>query len=183
MYGVVSKRLDYGKKYCHHSPSLEESKLQNSIVTAIMNNAKSNSEVLSKLKYHISLTLNGDTDEDRTLDYEIQIAKLDEEYDALLNQITADMQNFDVYEKQLEKIVMEKSNLKIEMEKLKSSKKNAITTQSRLDEIFQVIEGLRNHPLEFNNRLIRQIIDCIIVESKSKIKIVFTGGYEVEQEM
>ena len=52
-----------------------------------------------------------------------------------------------------------------------------------VDEIFQVIEGLRNHPLEFNNRLIRQIIDCIIVESKSKIKIVFTGGYEVEQEM
>lgn len=176
-------RLDYGKKYCHHSPSLEESKLQNAIVTAIMNNAKSNSEILNKLKYHISLTLNGDADEDKTLDYEIQIAKLDEEYAALLNQITADMQNFDVYEKQLEKIVMEKSNLKSEMEKLKSSKKNAITIQSRLDEIFQVIEGLKNHPLEFDNKLIRQIIDCIIVESKNKIKIVFTGGYEVEQEI
>ena len=28
-------RLDYGKKYCHHSPSIEENALKNAIMTAI----------------------------------------------------------------------------------------------------------------------------------------------------
>ncbi len=40
----------------------------------------------------------------------------------------------------------------------------------KLDEIFQILEGLKNHPLGFDNKLIRQIIDCIIVESKTKSK-------------
>jgi site-specific DNA recombinase len=37
--------------------------------------------------------------------------------------------------------------------------------------------------MEFNDVIIRQIIDCVIVESKEKIKVVFVGGYEVEQEL
>lgn len=37
--------------------------------------------------------------------------------------------------------------------------------------------------MEFNNVIIRQIIDGVIVESKEKIKVVFVGGYEVEQEL
>ncbi len=171
-------RLDYGKKYCHHSPSIEEGSLQNAIVTAIMNNAKSNSEVLSKIKYHISLALKGNAEEDKSLDYEVQIAKLDEEYTSLLKQITADTENYELYEKQLERIVLEKSKFQNKIAKYKSTKKNAITTQSRLDEIFQILDGLKNHPLEFDNKLIRQILDSVIVESKNKIKIVFAGGYE-----
>lgn len=37
--------------------------------------------------------------------------------------------------------------------------------------------------MEFNDVIIRQIIDCVIVESKEKINVVFVGGYEVEQEL
>ena len=33
-------RLDYGKKYCHHSPSIEESLLQDAVMRAIMQTAK-----------------------------------------------------------------------------------------------------------------------------------------------
>ena len=30
------------------------------------------------------------------------------------------------------------------------------------------------------NKLVRQIIECIVVESKEKIKVVFIGGTEIE---
>lgn len=43
-------RLDYGKKYCHHSPTVEESVLQKAIMYAIMVTAKQNIEVLKTLK-------------------------------------------------------------------------------------------------------------------------------------
>ena len=37
--------------------------------------------------------------------------------------------------------------------------------------------------MEFNDVIIRQIIDCVIVESKEKIKVVLVGGYEAYSKM
>ena len=176
-------RLDYGKKYCHHSPSVEESVLQNAIVQAVQNNIGKCSEVLEKLKQHIKMGLSGEQTEDKTIDIQIEIARLDKEYVDLLNQITADIENAEALESQLEEIIIKKHSLQNELQIYENSNSKQANTKTRLDEIFQIIEGLKNHPMEFNDVIIRQIIDCIIVESKEKIKVVFVGGYEVEQRL
>ena len=44
----------------------------------------------------------------------------------------------------------------------------------------RILDGLQNHPMEYNDKLVRQIIECIVVESKEKIKVVFIGGTEIE---
>lgn len=176
-------RLDYGKKYCHHSPSLEESVLQSAIVQAVQNNIGKCSEVLEKLKQHIRIGLSGEQTEDKTIDIQIEIARLDKEYDDLLNRITSDMENAEALESQLEEIVLKKHSLQKELQIYENSSSRQTNTKTRLDEIFQIIEGLKNHPMEFNNVILRQIIDGVIVESKEKIKVVFVGGYEVEQEL
>lgn len=54
------------------------------------------------------------------------------------------------------------------------------SAKSRLDEIYTILDGLQNHPMEYNDKLVRQIIECIVVESKEKIKVVFIGGTEIE---
>ncbi len=86
-------------------------------------------------------------------------------------------------ESQLEEIIIKKHSLQNELQIYENSNSKQANTKTRLDEIFQIIEGLKNHPMEFNDVIIRQIIDCIIVESKEKIKVVFVGGYEVEQRL
>ena len=53
--------------------------------------------------------------------------------------------------------------------------------KSRLDEIYDVLDRLKNHPMKFENSLLRQMLECVIIESKERIKVVFTGGLEVEQ--
>lgn len=176
-------RLDYGKKYCHHSPSVEESALQNAIVQAVQNNIGKCSEVLEKLKQHIRIGLSGEETEDKTIDIQIEIARLDKEYADLLNRITSDMKNAEALESQLEEIVLKKHSLQKELQIYENSSSRQANTKTRLDEISQIIEGLKYHPMEFNDVIIRQIIDCVIVESKKKIKVVFVGGYEVEQEL
>jgi hypothetical protein len=35
--------------------------------------------------------------------------------------------------------------------------------------------------MEFNNIITIKIIDCVIVKSKDKIKVIFLGGYWVKQ--
>ena len=48
---------------------------------------------------------------------------------------------------------------------------------------FTILDGMENHPLTFGNDIIRKILQCVIVESKEKIKEVFIGGLEVEAEV
>lgn len=54
------------------------------------------------------------------------------------------------------------------------------SAKSRLDEIFTMLDGLQNHPMEYDDTLVRQMIECVVVESKEKIKVVFIGGTEIE---
>ena len=47
-------RIEYAKKYCHNSPSVEESVLQRAVMAAIMETANQNAEVLRTLKTAVS---------------------------------------------------------------------------------------------------------------------------------
>lgn len=51
---------------------------------------------------------------------------------------------------------------------------------SRLDEIYSTIDLLRNHPLTYDDQFVREILECVLVESKDRITVVFKGGVEVE---
>ena len=174
-------RLDYGKKYCHHSPTIEESVLQNAIVTAIMNNAQQSSDVLSILKEHIRIGIQADEIEDNSLELLIEIAKLDEKYNELFNKMTADTEDIESIENQLIEIINKKHLLQARVEEIKNERTKRENAQSRLEQIYLILDGLKNHPMTYNDTLVRQILDTVVVESKYKIKVIFTGGDEVEQ--
>lgn len=42
---------------------------------------------------------------------------------------------------------------------------------------------MKNHPLTYDDGVIRQILQCVIIESKERIKVIFIGGMEVEAEV
>ncbi|MGN1202581.1 MAG: recombinase family protein [Eubacterium sp.] len=176
-------RLDYGKKYCHHSPTIEESVLQNAIVTAIMNNAQQSADVLSILKEHIRIGIQADEVEDNSLELLIEIAKLDEKYNELFNKMTADTEDIESIENQLIEIINKKHLLQARVEEIKNERIKRENAQSRLEQIYLILDGLKNHPMTYNDTLVRQILDTVVVESKDKIKVIFTGGYEAEQEL
>lgn len=58
---------------------------------------------------------------------------------------------------------------------------NVCNRKVMLDEIFTILDGLKNRPINYDDQLIRKIIERVILESKDKIKVVFIGGLEVEQ--
>lgn len=176
-------RLDYGKKYCKHSPTMDEKTLQNAIVEAILENAVKNSNLLSNLKHHISMGLCSENTEDKTIDIQIKIAKLNEEYNNLLSKLTADIDDIENIENQMVEVITKKHSLEQELEIYKQQQEKNKNLTSRLEQIFQIIETLKNHPLKYDDKIIRQIIDCVIVESKDKIKVVFVGGFEIIKEL
>lgn len=55
-----------------------------------------------------------------------------------------------------------------------------IISDSESDERIWVLQICNNHPMEYDDTLVRQIIECVVLESKEKIKVVFIGGTEIE---
>ena len=175
-------RLDYGKKYCHHSPSIEENMLQDAIMEAIMRTAKQNADVLKTLKLHIGMELSSGSAEDKSMDAQIRIAQLDAEIKKMLNAVSAEnVVNFD--EVRLTELAVEKHNLQKQLEDYAAVRQKRESTKSRLDEIFAILDGLQNHPMEYDDRLVRQMLECVVVESKEQIKVVFAGGLGVMQRL
>lgn len=172
-------RLDYGKKYCHHSPSIEENLLQDAVMRAIMQTAKQNIEVLKTLKIHIGMGLTDEVTEDKTLDIQIRIAEINAEFQKMLKAVSAD--NADgIDEERITELMNEKQRLTVQLEQYAAMRQKRESAKSRLDEIYTILDGLQNHPMEYDDKLVRQIIECVVVESKEKIKVVFIGGTEIE---
>jgi len=173
-------RLDYGKKYCKHSPSIEESVLQNAIMDAILKMAKENADVLKILKSHIAMGLNADDINDNSIELQIRIAEIDAEFSKLITSTNIENENDDDRETLMEKLLTEKNQLKRQLEEIELLKKNKELTMSRLDEIYSTIDLLRNHPITYDDQIVREILECVVIESKDKIKVVFKGGVEIE---
>ena len=172
-------RLDYGKKYCKHSPSIEESALQNAIMDAIMKMAKENADILKTLKSHIAMGLNADSINDNSIELQIRIAEIDAEFSKLITSTNTENENDDDRETLMEKLLTEKNQLKKQLEEIELLNKNKELTMSRLDEIYSTIDLLRNHPLTYDDQIVREILECVVVESKDKIKVVFKVGIEI----
>lgn len=175
-------RLDYGKKYCHHSPTVEESVIQNAIMSAVQKTAKQNAEVLKTLKLHIGMGLDAGETEDKSLDIQIRIAEIDAEFKAMVQEVSAQTaDSFD--EVRATALMNEKNKLLGQLEQISTSKQKRENAKSRLDEIYVILDGLKNHPMAYDDQIVRQILECVIVESKEQIKVVFIGGLEVTESL
>ena len=175
-------RLDYGKKYCHHSPTVEESVIQNAVMSAIQKTAKQNAEVLKTLKLHIGMGLDAEKTEDKSLDIQIRIAEVDAEFKAMVQAVSAQTaDSFD--ESKAASLMNEKNKLLAQLEQIGNARQKRENAKSRLDEIYTILDGLKNHPLTYDDQIIRQILECVIVESKEQIKVVFIGGMEVTEQL
>lgn len=144
-----------------------------------MKMAKENADVLKTLKSHIAMGLNADSINDNSIELQIRIAEIEKEFSKLITDTNTENANDDNRESLMEILLTEKIQLKKQLDEIEILKKNKQITMSRLDEIYSVIDLLRNHPLTYDDQIVREILECVVVESKDKIKVVFKGEIEI----
>lgn len=175
-------RLDYGKKYCHHSPTIEEGVLQRAIMNAIMRTVQQNADVLKTLKLHIGMGIGTEDGEDKSLEIQIRIAEIDAEVQAMIKAVSSDtVENFD--EQKATALLQEKSALQQQLMQMADVRQKRENTQSRLDRIYTILDGLKNHPLTYDDQIVRQVLEAVVVESKEQIRVIFIGGMEVVEKL
>lgn len=167
-------RLDYGKKYCKDSPSVEETMLHNAIAKAITQNAQSEGVQTETICEHIRMY-------QQSLDTSTLIAKkkslkeLEQRIDDLANMNSEAAQNGD-FDEQFEDLFTEMYSLKDELAEIDKQQSKINQNPEALDEISTILDGLKNHPVEYNDQAVRQLIQYIKVLSKTEVEIHFKNG-------
>lgn len=173
-------RIEYAKKYCHNSPSIEESVLQRAVMAAIMEIANQNAEVLRTLKMHIGMGLEGEKSEDNSIDLQIRIAEIDAEFRKMLDRVSTDtIEAFD--EETATRLMNEKSRLQQQLDSIADAAQRRENAKSRLDDIYTILDGIKNRPMEYDDQIVRQLLECIVVDSKERITVIFKGGLKSVQ--
>lgn len=112
----------------------------------------------------------------------IRIAEIDAEFKKMLSAVSeGNIDTFD--EEHANKLMNEKQRLTIQLEQYANTRHKRESAKSRLDQIFTILDGMQNHPMEYDDQIVRQILECVVVESKETIKVVFIGGLEVREQL
>ena len=108
--------------------------------------------------------------------------KLTEETNRIL-EISASEGSYDAYTDRLKEIVDELASLKEQKHEIETRRKFNRQTEVRLNNASTATGGMSPAVTEWEESMIRQLIDTVKVMSADRIKIYFRGGLEVEQEL
>ena len=161
-------RLDNGKKYCQHSPTLSEPALQEAIVRALNKfNDEDTSTYLTLMKATIgeAIGANGGSDEIDLLERVERGADMEENED-----------EFKTISEQIEQL-----NRRIEA--IRKSEGSDEDRQERLSLIQATIDQREAHRDTYDDAIVRQMIECVKVHEGGKLTIIFGGGYEIEEQI
>ena len=171
-------RLDYGTKYCKDSPSIEETALQNAIAEAITNKAKSEGADVYRIQSHLKM-YQANQDTSNLIAKKNRLAEINKSIEELTNMDNEAAQNGE-FDNQFEQLYTEMYNLKDELDEIEKQQAKINKASDTLNEVSTIIEGLKNHPVEYNDQAVRQLINCIKVLSESEIEIQFKDGIMVD---
>ena len=169
-------RLDYGKKYCKTSPSVEESRLHNAIAAAITKKANSEEINIGGIVNHIE-SFGSQRDTDGIIQRQRRIAEIEKVIDDLARLNSDEAQSGELDYK-FSELYAELYSMKDELEEMQSDV--STLDGDMLNEMREVVTGLKNHPVEYDDKVVRQLIDCIKVMSVDTIKICFKDGTVTE---
>ena len=173
-------RIDHGRRYCKHSPSLNEEHLHQAIIEAMNATYLHNTAFLQSMENNISIVLN-DEDKNNTkrIRIESRLAEIDKARDDLIHLVTSGSVGEDSLDKEFEALNDEESYLKTQLEAMKSQTEKRDEVRYSIMSAVEGIGEMETILTEYDEVAVRKMIECIKVLSKTEIQIIFKGGYEV----
>ena len=175
-------RLDFGKKYCPDSLTVKEEELHAAIVRAINQFGQANESMyrtLMKATIGDALGLNGGADEIDLLTRRIEA--LNARMLSMVNEAIQNGRDIESNEGEFKEISDEIEQLKRRIEAIRKSQDGDSAYQERLNKIQDIIEHREMHRYQYDDSVVRQMVECIKVHHDRKLTVIFGGGYEIEE--
>ena len=172
-------RLEHGPKYCK-SPTIDEEPLHNAIVRAINEFHNCSDDVANILKSAADAVLSGANDGE-IKQIEQRLKDIDQARNDFVNLIATGACAPDSLDNEFATLYSEEESLS---QKLISLKAQANTESDELaNEIKADIDNSSFELQQYNDVLVRKVIECVKVLSKEEISVTFKCGYEIKGEL
>ena len=175
-------RLDYGTKHCKDSITVEEEALHGAVVRAL-NRFHTEDEftylALMKATIGEAIGINGGSEEIDLLT--CRIDALNKRMLDLVNETVAAGKDVESSEDEFKSISDQIEQLNRRIAAIQESVRGDATRQARLEEIQNIIAERNANETQYDDSIVRQMIECIKVHNDGKLTIIFGGGYEIEE--
>lgn len=174
-------RIDYGTKYCRDSPSLDEKEVQAAILAAI-NSAMSRRAVLvEQITDAMRMELASIPGESMSLsDIDQRLGELDREFRELFAASKEDggyLKHADTFKRITEDMAALKEKKAL---MLAQQEENSVANR-RIRDAANILNSGAAEITEWQEDMIRQLVDTVRVLSADRIRVCLRGGMEIEQ--
>ena len=171
-------RLDYGAKYCHQSPTMDEEPLQWAIMTAI-NSVMDSKETICRQITEAAVEETGILPDSTMTLGEInrRLEELEAEFNILLQQPDSAVKNA----ARFGSIANEMASLKEQREKVAARLRKDQTVQLHVHTMKAALDGMSHHMQQWDEEMVRQLVHTVKVISADHIKVFLYDGTEIDQ--
>ena len=166
-------RLENGKRNCRESPTLDEGALHDAILGFLRNLQSPRDELVQNLREYTEEALEqktGDSKKQKLLDMLEQ-----------KNKLLQDMLSLDIVpDEKIEQLSREYDEIQEQIDSLGDMRNGMEQENAYIRAIREYMETADFDRYEFDDKLIRQVIEQVIVKNADTLYIRMKGGYEAE---
>ena len=171
-------RLDYGAKYCHQSPTMDEEPLQRAIMAAINSVVDPKGAICSQITEAAVEETGLLPDSTMTLgEINRRLEELEAEFNILRQQPDSAVKNAERFGS----IANEMASLKEQREKIAARLRKDQTVQAHVHSMEAALDGMSHHMQQWDEEMIRQLVHTVKVISADHIKVFLYDGMEIDQ--
>ncbi|WP_318259748.1 hypothetical protein [Ruminococcus sp. YRD2003] len=118
-----------------------------------------------------------------TKEIQKRLREIDDARNDYISLIAAGTMDEEALDEQFQKLYTEEQELNSRLKALEENNNIDNNKRSRITQALQNIESSSCELTEYNDMLVRKLIECIKVNSKTEITIIFKGGIEATVEV
>ena len=174
-------RLDYGKKYCHNSPTLDEAPLQQAILAALNTAMADKNSLIRQITDAMETEIIPFPGGTMSLgDIERRLRELEQQFQTLLEKAADDPA---AYGGQFKEILDEQTFLKEKRSVILANNNEQTKANQRIMDAAQTLGNASPYITEWDESAVRQLVETVKILSKDEVAVTLKGGIEICQKI
>ena len=176
-------RVDYGNKYCHNSPTLDEEQLHRAILTAINSTVKDKDNIVYNLKAAMEKELAPVAGQQLSLsEIDNRLEQLNTEFSKVLAE-ASESGDQAAYSDRFREIMQKQAALKTQRDEIQRMLAESGKAAAHIEQCRQAAESTPSAITEWDEALIRQVVENVTVETGNEIIVALKSGASIHQEL
>lgn len=176
-------RLKNGTRNCKHSPTFKEDILHEAIMTAINSVVENRGEFVGAFRENVIRVIGSYSTKNVPTEYDGQIEKLQGEMLALIEENARKGSITEDFDEKYKRIAERINDLKQKKLELMREQKMAADFQRRLDDVDACLKKTTCEVREFDNDLVRRLLQSVKAVKDDLIEIQFKSGIVMNQKV